>query len=476
MVRKLAPRGSRLGRVFRYAHRALEVGLREGPSAVPVKLFRKIATPLISGSKARAMSRVPWRADDRPVFLMIHNQGGGGTERHVRELITRLRGEGIGPIEVYAAPSRRIAWEERDPTGKVTWLRANGPDPRSVRALLELLRPVHAHVHNMMGLPQHFLDSLIGFGVAFDWTVHDYFPICPRAHLNRADDAYCGEPDERECDACLSRLGDYKGTIVHEPISKWRERNGRYLRRARRVFVPSEDAARRLARYFPDLVPTLRPHPGSPSARGVLAARPRADGRVRVAVIGNIVGTKGSKLLLACARHALDQKLPLEFVVVGKTDRDAVFARLGNVRVTGPYPEVEVYRLLAEARCQLALLPTPIPETFMYTLTIAMASGFYTLCLDIGAQAERLKAWGWGRALPLDAGPETVIRAILDSPSLLPGVPPPPPTQAIYPDILMDYYDFHPGEVECLRSGPRTDARAVTQPVSVQRNAHARVH
>ena len=65
---------------------------------------------------------------------------------------------------------------------------------------------------------------------------------------------------------------------------------------------------------------------------------------------------------------------PLEFHVIGSTDQNAVFAGLGNVRVWGRYKEREVYARLAAVRCHVAFLPSLWPETFMYTLSVAMAS------------------------------------------------------------------------------------------------------
>jgi hypothetical protein len=406
---------------------------------------------------------------------MIHHRGGGGIQRHVSELASLLRDAGIRPVEVYPSADL-IVWEDRGFDDQETWLRRTGADHKTIVEILETLAPSHAHVHSMMGLPDRLLEALSGLRVAYDWTMHDYYAVCPRAHLNRADHAYCGAPDEAGCDACLSRLGDYRGLGVVGPISAWRRRHARDLALARRVFVPSVDVRSRISRYMPELDFTLRPHPEVPSDPGILAAPPRPGARLRIAVLGNIVGTKGSRMLLACARHARSMNLPLEFVVLGRTDRDASFARLGNVRVTGPYPESEIYRRLAAAECQLAFLPSLVPETFMYALSIAMAARIYTICFDLGAQAERLKAWGWGRLLPADAGPESVNQALLDSLHLLNQTPPPGPAVASYPHILSDYYEFLPEEIAALRSGLRRAPTEAPQPQFDRRSHYARLH
>ena len=125
-------------------------------------------------------------------------------------------------------------------------------------------------------------------------------------------------------------------------------------------------------------------------------------------MVGTITAIKGSERLLECARDALARGLPLEFHVIGSTDRDAIFSGLRNVRVWGRYRENEVYSRLAAARCHIAFLPSLWPETYMYTLSAVMASGLYTICFDLGSQASRLRRWGWGQLLPLDTAPTAI--------------------------------------------------------------------
>jgi hypothetical protein len=55
--------------------------------------------------------------------------------------------------------------------------------------------------------------------VPFDFTVHDYFAICPRIHRADASGRYCGEPDAVECNRCIAkrppwpfvRIEDWRG-------------------------------------------------------------------------------------------------------------------------------------------------------------------------------------------------------------------------------------------------------------------------
>jgi hypothetical protein len=320
------------------------------------------------------------------------------------------------------------------------------------------------------------VDLLSERGVRYDWTIHDYYTICPRVNLINAEQTYCGEPDAEACNRCLSRLGDDQGRPVPMSIQEWRDGFSRLLENARQVFVPSEDVRNRLGRYFPNLSVLTRPHAESLPKCQSLAAPILSGEPVRVAVIGTIVAVKGGERLLACARDARSRKLPLEFHVIGSTDRDATFTRLPNVRISGRYEEKDIYDHVAAARCHLAFFPSVCPEAFMYTLSVAMASGLYTVCFDLGAQAERVRSWGWGQVLSLESGPDVTNDTLLVAARYAAIAPAPPsaPAPADYPDLLGSYYGFSADEQESLRHS--RNRAAAMNPHFARGNAHAYLH
>ena len=425
------------------------------------------------------MGRRPWPEDDRAVFLMISHRSGGGTERQLGDLETALLALGLRPIVVRPGRKGNLLWEERDTGHERTWCRESSADRESIGQILARLEPRHAHVHHAMGLPGALFDLLEEQGIPYDWTIHDYHTICPRVNLIGAGLRYCGEPDLAGCDRCLARLGDDQGRTVAESIAAWRRRSLARLRGARRVFAPSVDVARRLARYFPERTVVVRPHAESLPCLEGLAAPLRGGDPVRVALIGTLVAVKGSERLDACARDATNRGLPLEFHVIGSTDRDAIFARSGNVHVTGPYREDEVYGRLAGARCHLAFLPSECPESYMYTLSIAMAARLFVVCFDLGAQAERVRESGWGWLLALDLSPSAINDKLLAAARFVAASPVPPraPAPASYPDVLTSYYEFTPAERTRLTgSVSRADHSAGSRPHVVPGRDHARLH
>jgi glycosyltransferase involved in cell wall biosynthesis len=477
--------GSRQTWLLKRMARLVDAAAREGTGALARRKVAEAAGALAERRRIRHGARRSWRPDGRPVFLLVNHACGGGTQRHVNDLATRLRSEHVRPLLVHPSRAGGVVWEEFDESGDGAWCRESTTERDSLVRQLSMLRPTHAHVHHLIGLPDLLVNLLAQIGVPYDWTIHDYYTICPRVNLVGARRTYCGEPDAGSCDRCLATLGDDQGRPVTATITSWRERFSPLLGRARRVIVPSEDVRRRLARYFPELRVLLRPHPEELRSVQCLAVRWHPAEPVRVVVLGTITNIKGSERLAACARDARTRGLQLEFYVIGSTDRDRVFARMRNVHVTGRYPEDQVYDRLASARAHLAFVPSVCPETFMYSLSILMAARLFVCCFDLGAQAERVRAWGWGRILAREDSPESINDALMaaarclargpTSPVPAPGPAPPPPPY--YAELLTSYYDFSAEELERLFfRPPRPDSPDVHKPQSARRSDLAHLY
>ena len=459
--------------------RLVAVLAREGILTPVRRKMSRAAGRIVERWRIRRLARRRWKADGRAVFLLLSHRSGGGTERHVRELVAALRGEGVRPVLVRPSLRGRVVWEESDDSGRVVWCRESASDPGSAEQVLDLLAPVHAHVHHLIGLPEAILNFLIERGVPYDWTIHDYYTICPRVNLIGERGTYCGEPDEAGCNRCLARVGDDQGRPVPESIAAWRKRWGRLLVGARRVFVPSLDVFRRMEKYFPGLSLRLRPHPESlPSYEGSAASL--FDGEsVRVVLLGTITQVKGSDRLLACAGDARQRRLPLEFYVIGATDRDRALARVGNVHLTGRYREHELHLRLAATRPHVAFLPSVCPESFMYTLSRAMAARLFVVCFDLGAQAERVRACGWGQVLADDLEPSAINDQLLAAArrAAKAGDAPPAPQPASYTSVLECYYEFTAGELDRFGKAVTWDGQRPDHHLhGVRRKDNAHIH
>jgi glycosyltransferase involved in cell wall biosynthesis len=357
------------------------------------------------------LARWPSFRTEAPSVLLVTHGRGGGVQRRVAARSAELRADGIRPILLWPVASRngigRGCVLGDGPEGGTPNLRFS--IPAELELLAQLLKGdslVRAEVHHLIGHDHRLLDLFKQLAIPYDIVIHDYSWFCPRINLMGADGRYCGEPDLAGCDACIT-VG---GTLNDEDTDPktLRERSSAELAGASSVIVPSRDVASRVRRHFPMTYPQVLNWEDDRSLPPVDPAVRSADGIQRVCVIGAIGIEKGYEILLACARDAAERKLNLQFVVVGHTRDDSTLMATGHVEVVGKYQEQDAVRLIRRQRAQLAWLPARWPETWSYTLTLALQAGLNVLAFDIGTPAERIRQTGRGWLCPLHLPPRAL--------------------------------------------------------------------
>jgi GT2 family glycosyltransferase/glycosyltransferase involved in cell wall biosynthesis len=332
---------------------------------------------------ARRVDLLRLAESPRPLIVFVAHGWGGGIRRHMNDLAA-MAGDRCDVLMLQPAAGDTVAlsWP-CEGEGFVAYFSL----PRELPALADLLRALgvaRMHFHHVHGLPRSILDLPRGVGVPYDCTLHDYYAICPQYHLVTEDGRYCGEPDAAGCAACLARRPGQWGL----DIAGWRSALGELLRGAARVIAPTRDVAQRIARYFPDLSATVMAHPESP------IEMTRA---IRVAVLGNLSPEKGLRVVAACARDARARGLPLAFRVLGSTTEGLPQWPEASLSIHGQYEDNDLAILVAAERPDVIWFPAQVPETYAYTLTVALAAGASIVASALGAFPERLA--GHPRAL-----------------------------------------------------------------------------
>ncbi len=358
-----------------------------------------------------------WRAarGRKGAVVLVTHARAGGVRRHVAERCAAIAQTGMRPIVVTPATDAQGRRRCRlDDMSGETFPNLRFDTAAGLTELVAFLRadqPTRVELHHFVGHDPALLGLAHALDVPYDVIVHDYAWICPRITLVGPEKRYCGEPDAVACDACYSDLGG----AIEEDIrpSRLRLRSHSVLAGARHVVAPSQDAARRLARHFPDIRVIVRPWENDAALPAPRARQSIGRLRLRVAVLGAIGIDKGYEYLLACARHAAARRLPLEFVVIGHTCDDKRLLDTGAVLITGPYEEAEADGLIRAQQADIGFLPALWPETWSYTLSQMWQAGLDVVAFDIGAPAERLRRTGRGRLLPLGLPPTTACQALL---------------------------------------------------------------
>ena len=379
----------------------------------------------------RRMDELRWAAGrGRGAVAAITHAGAGGVERVVQKRAAAWSAAGQRAVLLRPAPG---GCRVETPGGSYPNLRYDLPD--ELPLLARLLRPDKVRrieLHHQLGHHPSVTGLARLLRAPQDAVIHDYAGFCPRIALVSTSRRYCGEPDLDGCEACIADLG----TNLEEdlPVAALVSRTAGVLASADRVITPSNDAAARIRRHFPDVRPVVEPWEDDGA---VPPLEPAPPGLVRrVCVIGALGLEKGYEVLLGCARDARRRGLPLHFSVVGYTNDDERLLDAGPVFITGEYRDADATALIRAQEAHLSLLPSVWPETWCFALSRAWQAGLAVVAFDVGAPAERIRATGRGWLLPLGLPPGAVNDALLQvrlpapctAPRAIAMVPPPAPT------------------------------------------------
>jgi O-antigen biosynthesis protein len=175
------------------------------------------------------------------------------------------------------------------------------------------------------------------------------------------------------------------------------------------VIAPSQGVADRVRRHLPAVRVLVGPHPETanhgaypcPEARVLCDQEP-----LRIAVLGALGPIKGADVLEACAVDARSRNLDLEFHLLGYAYRSLIAMPESRLVAYGPYADEDLSELLQSLKPHVVWFPSQAPETFSYTLSVALRAGLPVAASDLGAIAERLAGRPWSWVRPWQSPPE----------------------------------------------------------------------
>ncbi len=321
----------------------------------------------------------------KPLILHISHNRVGGTERHLQELIAQLSdrvdsiilrpvNNGNGEIEIDYQGILKFYFNIDHELDQLT----------------EFLRTINVQrilIHHTIGIHPATFSLPERLGIKWDYTIHDYYAICPQINLNDMRGRYCGELGEGDCNACLKE----RPAPGNLPIETWRASHLYLINGAETCFAPSKDTANRFKAYFPTANVTTVYHENILSLADATVKLPRQPiDRLRVVVIGALSPMKGADLLESIALDAKRRDLPIDFVLLGYGYREMMTAPHSNLTVVGLYQEADLQRLISLYQPDMAWFPALWPETYSYTLSAAIQAGLPIVAPNIGAFQERL--------------------------------------------------------------------------------------
>jgi glycosyltransferase involved in cell wall biosynthesis len=432
-----------------------EILRTENPGAIDLAFpyYRNLLSSFISDDETLVLRRnVDARRlirMDLPIHLFITHGLGGGTEQHINHMCTLLEGQGIHPIVIFSLADGIIQVRSSTLNDLRNLLYRSNSEFGELVALLRQLPIRHIHFHSNINVGEDLLALPGILSLPYDCTVHDYSWFCPRLNLIDGNGKFCKQPPLTVCESCVRSSGVSPAWINFpfgglEPVKELRERSQRFLAGARMIFCPSKDARDRMAAAFELSNLGVRPHPDEGLVPHLPELHENPAGTLhRIALLGAITPHKGLSVFRDCAEFALRNEFSLQFVVLGYTSDDTLFANLPNVEITGPYEQSTISDLIQRYRPHIAFFPNIWPETYSYTLSIAFRHRLFPVAFDLGAIAERIRANSYGQLLPAESSPEDITTALLRSSR----------KQRLsaqsafdigqrYPAVLADYYDL----------------------------------
>lgn len=349
----------------------------------------------------------------RGYVLLLAHELGGGIQRFLDDRIRQLQAEGYGIYllrreidSCKLSESRSLAstiflnqsatkeggalFEVLGATGKVIKTFALDLSAGCIADDLMSLDIRWAEIHSLATLKPAIWMPLIHYltsaNISYTIHLHDYMFVCPRLFMVLPTGEYCGAPGIEGCERCIAQHGGVFGKCS---VAAWRSLHASLLAEASQVVAPDEDVRQRFQSYFPGLDIDVRPHSSE------------QDPLRRVLILGNCMVHKGSDILVKVARLALEHSRPIEFLLLGTSDRDDELRALTNVQLLGAYHDSSLKDRILAIQADLVWFPGQAVETFSYTLSAAFDAGAHPIAFDVGAIASRIRASGRGGLLPL---------------------------------------------------------------------------
>ncbi|MBD8220457.1 glycosyltransferase [Pantoea agglomerans] len=355
-----------------------------------------IAADPAKKARQQIMARIIATTDIPKVLLVSHKMG-GGVVTHLNELIAYYKNKIhfllLAPGEKENTYALALTAEGAANKDRIIFDLENGTD--KLIDLLMFTGVGNVHYHHIMGFDKEILALHTRLKCGYDITVHDYFLINGNPTLTNRNGRFCGDDLTTMDQYCI----EHYPVPMYMPLEEYRKHVADLLHNAQRVIFPSIDTQSRYANIYdatrynaisawhidhhvkPQDTPVIAPQPGS---------------HLNVLIIGAISKEKGAVLLeetaIALSGHQV------KFTLMGYAFRPLH----GVINTLGGYSDADIEKIIAEVKPDVVWYPAQWPETYSYTLSIALENGLPVIVPNIGAFPERVNNRQFSRVIQWD--------------------------------------------------------------------------
>lgn len=345
------------------------------------------------------------RAGSRKVLCLTLSMG-GGTKFFLEDYLQREYANAaeiwlLRPLPAHAYVTKSLMlYDARQPEHCVELPLDFG----RLRRGLDELGVTEIFVNHLFGFPQEAVaDFLLQSGRPYTLFLHDYYLLCPHFNLSCQARDCARAAATPHCQQAFAEAG-----LADWSLARYRQVMHRILQGAAQVLAPTSYAAGIVRAVYPDIDITVRPHQLTiPLAHTFQPAFAQAE-PLTIAMLGVMWEPKGESWFRYLRDVVAAEKLPVRLVAIGENRK-----REPGICYTGRYRREKVSQVLAQAQTAVVLCPSTFPETYCYTASEAMLSGYPVLSMNLGAQAVRILQHDAGWVLPQDtrAQGEAALRA-----------------------------------------------------------------
>ena len=335
--------------------------------------------------KARLQAKIAILASiDTPKIVLVSHKLGGGVSQHLDELCHFYHRKAwfikLEPFHDGESVAITLDILGRSETEKLIFDVVSQSE--DLIKFLSAIGISHFHFHHTMGIHPLIWFLPEKLGIKYDITIHDYYMVNGNPTLTDMNGVFAGDNISLRDNLCAE----------HYPIpttpDEWRKGVYPLLSNAERVIFPSADCANRFIASFSYIKAKsiVSHHPDSINLREVTSENAVnlhiPDNRsLRILILGALSREKGANLLEDVAKKCPE----IEFHLLGYAYRP-----LDAVITHGAYNQDNLDRLIAEINPDVVWFPALWPETYSYTLSVALKHNLPVVCPNIGAFPERI--------------------------------------------------------------------------------------
>ena len=331
-------------------------------------------------------------------ILFINHSCGGGATVYQNNLINNWKNEKrIYSIELLADLTSLCFTIYQDKKNKSFYFNFKDMDKVQFNNLIKAFNINYLYINQLVTYPIEKIINLIkSTRLNYTFFIHDFYAVCPEYTLLNQNRVYCKvEKNIDKCNLCLNK----QNNMVCRDIKHWRSMFRDFLLNAAEVIAPSESTAKIVNSYYSDVKIIVKEHSVPEYVHKTFNPEFLKKNILNIAVIGAIGEQKGSKIIYELVEKIREEKLPVNIKIIGITDLQNEYYKSedGILEITGRYNKEDISDLLAKYQIGVVLIPSIWPETYSYTTSEAIFSGYPVIVFNLGAPAERVRKLkcGW---------------------------------------------------------------------------------